>query len=188
VAERLGVAFLDRGILTAVAQQMHLTEDAAAYDEQPPRGLFASLARLPLDDAAPMDDLEMEEHRYRAETEEFIAAATVSGAVVLGRGSQVILRGRPGVLHVFLGGPREVRIQQATEIEGIDRKTAERRQEANDRARKEYVRRSYGVEGMDPDLYHLRIDSTAIDLDTTVDLIVAAAHSRMEQSTPTGRR
>jgi hypothetical protein len=122
VAERLGVAFLDRGILTAVAQHMHLPEDAAAYDEQPPRGLFASLARLPIDDAARMDDLEMEEHRYRAETEEFVAAATESGGVVLGRGGQVILRGRPGVLHVFLGGPREARVQQAMELEGIDRR------------------------------------------------------------------
>ena len=50
------------------------------------------------------------------------------------------------MLHVLLGGPPEARIRQDMEIEGIDRKTAEWRQQANDRARTEYVRHSYGVD------------------------------------------
>jgi cytidylate kinase len=191
VAERLGVAFLDRGILKAVAERMRLPEEAATEYEEPPQGrvdrLLGSLARVGISDATPMDNLELDEHRYRAETEEFIASASVSGGVILGRGAQVVLRGKPGVLHVFLGGPREARIRQGMEIEGIDRETAERRQKANDRARVEYVRRSYGVDGMDPDLYHLRIDSTALDLDTVVDLIVAASQSRMRQAHPVGQ-
>jgi cytidylate kinase len=191
VAERLGVPFLDRGILTAVAQRLRVPEEAAAEYEAPPRGaagrFLDSLARVGISDATPMDNLELDEHRYRAETEEFIAAAATSGGVILGRGGQVVLRGRPGVLHVFLGGPREARIRQGMEIEGVDRKTAERRQEANDRARVEYVSRNYGATGLDPDLYHLRIDSTALDLDTVVDLIVAASESRMRQANPVGR-
>jgi cytidylate kinase len=190
VAERLGVAFLDRGILKAVAERMRLPEEVASEYEEPPQGrvdrLLGSLARVGISDATPMDNLELDEHRYRAETEEFIASASVSGGVILGRGAQVVLRGRPGVLHVFLGGPREARIRQGMEIEGIDRETAERRQEANDRARVEYVRRSYGVTGMDPDLYHLWIDSTALDLDTVVDLIVAACQARLRQAHPVG--
>jgi cytidylate kinase len=191
VAERLGVAFLDRGILTAVAQRMRVPEEAAAgYEEQPQRGidrLLGSLARVGISDAAPMDNLEQDEHRYRAETEEFIAAAaSVSGGVILGRGGQVVLRERPGVLHVMLGGPREGRIRQGMEIEGVDRDTAERRQAANDRARIEYVRRSYGVDPLDPDLYHLVIDSPALGLDTCVELIVAASQARMRQAHPAG--
>jgi cytidylate kinase len=191
VAERLGVPFLDRGILSAVAQRMRVPEEAAAEYEEPRQSgvgrLLGSLARVGISDAAPMDSLELEEHRYRAETEEFIAAAAASGGVILGRGGQVVLSGRPGVLHVFLGGPREARIRQGMEIEGVDRKTAERRQEANDRARIEYVGRNYGVDGLDPDLYHLRVDSTAVDFDTVVDLIVAASQSRMRQARPVGQ-
>jgi cytidylate kinase len=130
-----------------------------------------------------LDNLEQEEHRYRAETEEFIAAAAESGGVILGRGGQVILRGRPGVL---LGGPREARIRQGMEIEGVDRTTVERRQQANDRARAEYVRRSYGVDPLDPNLYHLVLDSPALGLDTCVDLVVAASEARMRQAHPAG--
>jgi cytidylate kinase len=85
---------------------------------------------------------------------------------------------------VLLGGPREARIRQGMEIEGVDRKTAERRQQANDRARIEYVRRSYGVDPLDPDLYHLVLDSPALGLDTCVDLVVAASEARMRQAHP----
>jgi cytidylate kinase len=118
--------------------------------------------------------------------DDLIAAAAESGGVILGRGGQVILRGRPGVLHVLLGGPPEARIRQGMEIEGVDQKTAERRQQANDRARTEYVRRSYGVDPLDPDLYHLVLDSPALGLDTCVDLVVAASEARMRQAHPAG--
>jgi cytidylate kinase len=118
--------------------------------------------------------------------DDLIAAAAESGGVILGRGGQVILRGRPGVLHVLLGGPPEARIRQGMEIEGVDQKTAERRQQANDRARTEYVRRSYGVDPLDPDLYHLVLDSPALGLDTCVDLVVAASEVRMRQAHPAG--
>jgi cytidylate kinase len=118
--------------------------------------------------------------------DDLIAAAAESGGVILGRGGQVILRGRPGVLHVLLGGPPEARIRQGMEIEGVDQKTAERRQQANDRARTEYVRRSYGVDPLDPDLYHLVLDSPALGLDTCVDLVVAASEARMRQAYPAG--
>jgi cytidylate kinase len=189
VAERLAVPFLDRGILTAVAQRLRVPEEAVAESEEPQSGvgrLLGSLARAGISDAAAVDNPELDDRRYRAETEEFIAAAAESGGVILGRGSQVILRGRPGVLHVLLGGPREARIQQGMEIEGVDWKTAERRQQANDRARTEYVRRSYGVDPLDPNLYHLVLDSPALGLDTCVDLVVAASEVRMRQAHPAG--
>jgi cytidylate kinase len=191
VAERLGVAFLDRGILTAVAQRLRVPEEAVAESEEPPpQGgvgrLFGSLARAGISDAAVVDNPELDDRRYRAETEEFIAAAAESGGVILGRGGQVILRGRPGVLHVLLGGPREARIGQGMEIEGVDRKTAEQHQRANDRARTEYVRHAYGVDPLDPDLYHLVLDSPALGLDACVDLVVAASEARMRQAHPAG--
>jgi cytidylate kinase len=65
-------------------------------------------------------------------------------------------------------------------LEDIDHDTAQRRQRIEDRTRIEYVRRAYGVDGTDPELYHLMIDSTAVSLDTCVDLIVAAGQARVE--------
>jgi cytidylate kinase len=189
VAERLGVPFLDRGILAGVAEQMRVPEEAvAAYDAQSPkeprsgiRRYFESLGRVVSADGTPVSDEDVEEGRYRSETEEFLVRATTGGGVVLGRGGAVVLGSIPGVLHVKLDGPREARVRQAMQLEGIDQHTAERRLDANDRARIGYVRRSYGIDPENSDLYHLRIDSTALDLDTCVELIVAAARSRARQ-------
>jgi cytidylate kinase len=189
VAERLGVPFLDRGILVGVAEQMRVPVEAvAAYDAQSPkeprsgiRRYFESLGRVTSADGTPVSDQDVEEGRYRSETEEFLVRATTGGGVVLGRGGAVVLRSVPRVLHVRLDGPREARVRQAMGLERIDRQTAERRLDANDRARIGYVRRSYGIDPDNPDLYHLRIDSTALDLDTCVELIVAAACSRARQ-------
>ena len=63
---------------------------------------------------------------------------------MLGRGGAVVLGSVPGALHVLLTGPRQARVEQAMRIEGVDQKTAEQRLEANDRARREYVRQRYG--------------------------------------------
>ena len=48
----------------------------------------------------------------------------------------------------------------------------------------DYVRRAYGVDGEDPGLYHLMLDSTAIDIDTCVDVIVATSQARTRHPKP----
>lgn len=57
-----------------------------------------------------------------------------------------------------------------------------------------YVRRAYGVDGDDPGMYHLMLDSTALDLDLCVELIVTASKARIRsgvlapRDTPTRER
>ena len=186
VAERLGVPFLDRGIPDAVAQQAGLPPEAVAgVDDQPRTAmerLVASLGRSTTSSggaAGSIEHLDVQERAVRAHIEEFLARSSESGGVAVGRGGMVVLRSLPWALHVHLGGPREGRLRQRMALEGIDRDTAERRQRAEDTARRRYVRHAYGVDGDDPSLYHLMIDSTAIGLDTCVDLIVAASHARV---------
>jgi cytidylate kinase-like protein len=181
------VDLLDRNIPRAVAQELRVPEAAAAgYDDQgdAPRGLgrlLESLGRVPGPYGTPVVD-PGEENRYRSETEDFLARAVRAGGVVVGRAGMVVLRDVPGVLHVMLGGPRESRLSSGMTLDGIDRRTATMRLEAHDRAREDYVR-GYGADPRDPDLFHLRIDSTAIDLDVCVDLIVAASRSLARQGT-----
>jgi cytidylate kinase len=193
VAERLGVPFLDRGILAGVAEQMHVPEQVVAeYDSETPkkprsalRRYFEGLGRVTTADGSPVSNEENEEARYRSETEEFIARATEAGGVVLGRGGVVALGTVPAVLHVLLGGPREARIRQGNRLRGLDHQNAQPLMDVTHPAPRGYVRRMYGVDPEDADLFHLRIDSTAIDLDTCVDLIVAAAAARTRPSTDT---
>jgi len=186
VAERLDVPFLDRAIPEEVAKQSGLTEEAvAAVDDQPRSVMQRWLARLGRSTtssggaAGSVERLDLQERAVRARIEDFLARSSVSGGVAVGRGGMVILGSLPWALHVYLGGPVEARLRQRMLLEGIDHDTAERRQRVEDRTRIEYGRRAYGVDGTDPQFYHLMIDSTAVGLDTCVELIVAASHARI---------
>jgi cytidylate kinase len=185
VAERLGVEFLDRAIPASVARETGLAEEAlGAIDEQPrsrSERVISALARVSNPTSGTglaVERVHTDERRMRSEIEAFLARASRSGGVVLGRAGAVVLRDVPGALHVYLGGPEDARVEVAMEREDIDRETAERRLVVSDRARRAYVKGAYGVDGDDPSLYHLMIDATAFEPDAAVDLIVLASERR----------
>jgi cytidylate kinase len=185
VAERLGVEFFDRAISAAIAERSGLTEGAvAAVDDRPRRGidrLVSNVARVANATTAtgrPVERVDLEERRLRGEIEEFLARASRRGGVVLGRGGAVVLASVPGALHVYLGGAREGRVEQVMESECVDREIAERRVDANDGARRDYVREFYGVDGDDPSLYHLVLDAVALGVEGCVEVIVLASNYR----------
>jgi cytidylate kinase len=182
LAERLGVAFLDRAIPTAVAERLSVPlEEALSHDESLGDAigrLSSSFALLPeLAGAMVQADLLAEED-YRRETERAIREHAAAGAVVLGRAGQLVLRDAPGVLHVRLDGPPERRVRQAMILEGVDAETAERQQRETDRARRAYVEHFYDADPRDCRLYHLVLDSTQLPLETCVELIAHAARTR----------
>jgi cytidylate kinase len=106
------------------------------------------------------------------------AAAQQTGGVLLGRAGAVVLRGHPGALHVRLTGPQDARVRQAAQVLSLDDKEARHRLGTTDRARETYVRHFYRTDPTDCALYHLVIDSTALSLDTCIDLIIAASNDR----------
>jgi cytidylate kinase len=187
LAERLGVAFLDRAIPTAVAERLAIPlVDALAHDEAVRSVLerllvhFAPAAQA-FSGASPPPEL-LDERSYLRVTEQVIRERAVDGMVVLGRAAALVLRDEPGALHVRLDGPRERRVQQAMELEGVDRQTAERHMQETDRARETYVRQFYDAEAGDPRLYHLVLDSTALTLDACIELITLAAAARADRA------
>jgi cytidylate kinase len=192
VADRLGVEFLDRAIPARVAAQAGLSEDAVTAADERVRGgvgpVWSALARVSNPATASSQDVErldLQERRIRAEFEEFLARAQRSGGVVVGRGGAVVLCRAPGALHVYLGGAEEDRIARTMRVDDVDRETAARRVRAQDRARRQYVREAYGVDGDDPTLYHLMIDAGSLGTEACIELIVAASRFRTRQLSPT---
>jgi cytidylate kinase len=182
LAARLGVELLDRAIPVRVAESLAVPlDDALAHDESLGDAigrLASSFALLPELAGALAQAGVLAGEDYRIETERIIREHSADGAVVLGRGGAIVLREDPRALHVRLDGDPEARVRQAMATQGIDRETAERDRRDSDRAREAYVRHFYGVDARDPALYHLVIDSTALELDTVVELIVAGCGGR----------
>jgi len=192
VAERLGVPFLDRAIPRSVAERAGIDEASVAELDEEPRSrrsrLFDALGRAspPSGASAQLERLDLEGRRLHGEVERFLADASRSGGVVLGRGGAVVLASVPGALHVHLGGDRDGRIERVMTLQATDRATAARRVEAHDRARRDYVRGCYGIDGDNPALYHLMIDATALGVDVCVELIVAASETLAREHEPVG--
>jgi cytidylate kinase len=180
LAERLGVPFVDRLIPTQVAADLGMRQE---HEE----GMGGFLSRLlvalaPIGQALGAPPGSKGAHRddeFREIIEQVIFELADRGrGVILGRAAAVVLRNEPRALHVRLDGPPEARLAQAMRIQNVSRPVAERRMKETDPARHAYVRRFYHADARDPALYHLIIDSTALDLGDCVELIAAAAESR----------
>lgn len=183
VAERLGVPFLDRAIPRSVAERAGVPETAVAEADEGPQSRWDRVvdalgrASPPSGASGQVERLDLEERRLHGEIERFLADASRTGGVVLGRGGAVVLASVPGALHVYLGGSRDGRVARVMRLRGIDREAATRHVKANDQARRDYVRSVYGIEGDNPTLYHLMIDAISLGVDVCVDLVVAASES-----------
>lgn len=183
VAERLGVAFLDRAIPVAAAQRLQLAEEASeAFDERAPsfwQRLVASFSGLEtaLAVAGPSVEDFSSPEAFRAATEAVLReAADGPGAVILGRAGMVVLQDRRDVLRVRLDGPVEARIGQAV-AEGLEEAAARQLQRELDGVRERYANYFYRANQHDPSLYHLVLDSTALSAEVCVELIVRAARA-----------
>lgn len=188
VAEALGLRMIDRAMgrsqAAAAAQPLQDAERYLESDELHESRLTSILSRamsvsglwagMPL----PPEDIGYDQRIM--ETEKALRqAADTSGAVILGRAGVFVLARRHDTLHVRLDGPEESRCRQAMSITNTHHDQAVKEMKDGDRARRSYIEHFYpGEDWNDPRHYHLVLDSTAVSLDTVVEIVVAAARAR----------
>jgi hypothetical protein len=189
VAERLDLPFLDRAIPAARAHELALSTNVAeSLDEYVPNRwerMAMAFANVPVPTGPsqlPPDEITTREG-FRAESELALRElADTTGAVILGRAGMVALGKRSDVLCIRLDGPVEERIAQVV-AQGVDESEARKGQREVDKARDTYARVFFGAHQDDPGLYHVVLDSTALSIDTCVEIIVRAASDRFGTST-----
>lgn len=176
VAERLGFPFLDRALPAAASS----TAAESANDEERTEGLitrmlsrFASVPDPLTGGVSGVPGVTRDEV-LKGQVEEQVGAFARSDGVILGWGSTVIVG---SAFHVRLDGPEEARVRRGMLLEGLDENAARKRLADTDRVRALYVRRMYGRDWRDFDLYQLILDSTSLDLEGCVSVITDAAHA-----------
>jgi cytidylate kinase len=189
LAKRLGVPFLQR----VTTSEGHPAEpgpcDERLTDEEiratPMHRLLASFTEaMPVGSTQSPLPIHHHDQRLRGHGEAGIQRLLAGGrGVILGRAAAVVL-GKDRGFHVRLDGPADRRVSRGAEIEGISVAEARVRLRAADKARTAYVRRLYRTDPADPSLYHLVIDSTAVPVDTVIELILVAA--RAHEAVPEG--
>jgi len=177
-AERLGWKLLDKDLLTEIGNKANVAQsEVTALDEQVDPWLhritrplwgsgvegFSAMVAVNLfdaDKAAAIAKLVIEE-AYR-----------VGNCVIVGRGAQCVLKDKVDVFKAFVyaGWADRVhrlqgRVPPGTHVGNLIR--------SMDAARLEYVQRHYGVNRLDPHLYHLMVNSNN-DPEAAARLILAA--------------
>jgi cytidylate kinase len=201
LAERFGASFVDRQLVAQVAARSGIPEEeAAGYDERLP-GLWQRIAAalatsapevvMPPLPAGAVTGTAIQE-RLASLTRAVIEEAAGSGdAVILGRGGAFILRERQDMLSVQLHASMEARVRYlVSRVEEIpldtrpDEPSLRELCRSIDDARSRYLRHHFGVDWNDARHYDLALDTGALGLPLTVDLIAEAA-SRMLGLRPT---
>jgi cytidylate kinase len=135
-----------------------------------PRGIFTP--------ARPLLSAAMEEY-VRMVGMVILDMAAEGNVLIMGRASQVILRDHLEALHVQIVAPLVRRVEKRMRIEGLTQRDATQRILASDQARADFLRRYYGVNWLDPQLYDLVINTGRTSIQTAVQLVVLAQCQRV---------
>lgn len=189
--ELLGYALLDRALMAEVANEVGLAPGEVVDFSEANHQVRSVLNRLLIRQAKVAevrtwteDTKGVRQAEVEALSEEqavnivrgvIDAVARRDNVVIVGRGSQAILRDRPDTLHVRVEAPFEQRMQRVQEEEDVLPMRAERMIDERDRASQDYLRRFYGIDIWDPRHYHLVINTGRLDLETAAQVIVVAA-------------
>jgi len=171
VAERLGYRCISNEVMLAASQKFQIPSDR----------LYQAIHDAPLIF-----------ERFTSEMQKYIAyvAAEVLGEL---RNDNVVFHGLAG--HFFAGevshllkvriiADMEDRISILAEKQSLSREQALRHIKKEDRERKSWSRRFYGIDTFDPSLYHLLIHSTKLTVDHSVDLICNTVTQPQFTTTP----
>jgi cytidylate kinase len=184
VAEALGFAFVDREIAEEAARRVGVDPKVVeARDERAPAiveeiglALAAATPGFGLPSVPELDDRTLAEATRRVIES---LAGGGRGYVILGRGAQCVLAGRPDVCHVSLVGDLHDRAARVATWQGVDLKEAAARCERMDAERGNYVRHFYGRDIRDPLLYDAVLNTTLLSLDLATEIAIDLARRKL---------
>jgi len=84
--------------------------------------------------------------------------AKAGDVVIIGRGANMMLADVPGVVHIGMWAPLDVRVQTAMDREHFSRQEAEKYVEELEQARLTFFRKFFKVNPSDPSLYHVMLN------------------------------
>ena len=192
VAERLGWKFVDRHLVAEVARRLAVSEEfVEKHDERRAGFLDRLLQQLagadfgsPQDPAIftpPFHDAAFDPARAVLNlTQDAVRKAAAEGnCVIVGRGSTYILRGKPGVLSVFLRARIESRLRLIREVFNLTEEAAMRRLKETDANRGAWIRETFDHDWLNPAHYDMVLDTGALGYAGAAEAVIAVASANL---------
>ncbi len=103
--------------------------------------------------------------------------------LIVGRGGQMILKDKPGVLHVRIVAPEEARAANIAAQEHLSAEAAKKLIHQHDLAAADYINTLYHADWNDPLLYHLILNTAMNAPDFAVQMILTATRHLLAEKT-----
>ncbi len=185
IADRLQANYVDREIIAEVAARLHREEREVIAKEMPPGSFLGRIAEAigntyALGDGLagaylPIGEIPLDNTRYLQALESVVRELVRSQPlVILGRGSQFILKGYPGSLHVLAVAPIEVRVERVMRDRRLDQEAAKLEILRYDNSLREFLKRYFKVEPEDPVHYGLVINTGCFSFQAAASIVVDA--------------
>ena len=108
--------------------------------------------------------------------------AAHGNVLIIGRGSQVILRDHPGAVHVLLVAPLDYRIERLAQREELGPEEAAKAVHGRDKGRVAFHRKFLKMDVNDPSLYHLALNTAQLPAEEAAQIITDVVQRRSTQS------
>ena len=163
VAKKLDLELFDDQRLRERAKQLGIeAEDLKGLDEKAPGFLDSFLSTKP--------------ESYLKFMESVIYEVAKEGqGVIMGHGSQILLRDFGCALHVLIHAPQSYRIEQMANTKGLSADAAKKLIQKSDNERKGFFHFAFNLNWDDPSLYDLIINTGKLGSEAAVNLIIETA-------------
>lgn len=160
LAQRLGVTFYDRELISLTAEKSGLSEQIVGESEQKVDG------RLMYDDP-------VQTAVFQAQCRIIRNIADRESCVIVGRLANFVLQDHPNVLRIFVYANEKVRMERIVSEYGVESDRAETLLKRIDKERREHCLHYTGCQWDDCHHYHLMIDSSIGDYEKIVKTIIS---------------
>ena len=180
LAQHYGLKFYDRNIIEMLAADMEKDPENVAKVEEKLSGLLPKRRggfEAKLKDL--MNRLNSSDEMYLHERGLIMRLAETESFVIVGRGANDMMEGKPNVLRLFIYSPDDFRVPRVKAEYKLDSDSdAKKKMEQVDRERREYYEYYSGRIWGYYDQHDLMINSGLLGVDGTVDLIVSVADKK----------
>ena len=178
LAERLGISFYDKKIITLAAEKSGLSHEFIENNEQRVRsGLMHTLAASAVYHNGFLSGqyLPLSESIFISQAQVIRDIAAKESAVIVGRCADYILEGRENTINVFIHAPMDARIKRIMELHNIDEAAAIKEITRSDKERGNHYFRYTDMKWGKAQNYHVCINSALMGVEKTVEMLADLA-------------
>lgn len=176
LAEHYHIPLYNKELLTEVAKDGEYSKEVLErFDEKPMNLAFIPVpvggTTVSLEQGVAISQFNFLRKKANEEKESF---------VVVGRCAEEMLADNPNMVSIFVLGNKECKMKRVMEREGLDEKAALNKMKKVDKLRKTYHNFYCDVKWGDSRGYDLCINTSRVDIDTAVNMIIQYIDSKQK--------